>query len=249
MNKELFPEARSECFEVIERVIHDSESDGIAEMLRGERRRLDEFPVGEYLRERRPFWGHRWGAFAFLVDKCKEYELPEEKDAALVARQAREAFDPARTCGSCGRDVAPEEPICFGSEVYVGFPPLRGGLFHELRVCQPLYERTVLCETCAPDWLSAKAETAVSQRCAFCERVMVFPLSVREMRRSFCSESCSRAYHGRLRKERRTEDRKKVCEVCGGAFVATRKDAKTCSPKCKQRAYRERHRNSRSDSG
>jgi predicted nucleic acid-binding Zn ribbon protein len=35
-------------------------------------------------------------------------------------------------------------------------------------------------------------------------------------------------------------DRQKVCEVCGEEFLATRRDTKTCSDGCKQKAYRQR---------
>lgn len=31
-----------------------------------------------------------------------------------------------------------------------------------------------------------------------------------------------------------------ACEVCGGDFVPTRADAKVCSGRCRQRAYRSR---------
>jgi len=34
----------------------------------------------------------------------------------------------------------------------------------------------------------------------------------------------------------------KTCEVCGEQFTATRRDAKTCSPACKQKAYRQRQK-------
>jgi predicted nucleic acid-binding Zn ribbon protein len=37
-------------------------------------------------------------------------------------------------------------------------------------------------------------------------------------------------------------DRQKVCEVCGKEFTATRRDAKTCSARCKQEAYRQRRK-------
>ena len=36
------------------------------------------------------------------------------------------------------------------------------------------------------------------------------------------------------------EAREKVCEVCGKAFTATRRDTKTCSSPCRQKAYRRR---------
>src|SRR5215212_254818 len=32
----------------------------------------------------------------------------------------------------------------------------------------------------------------------------------------------------------------KTCEVCGRQFTAARRDAKTCSPACSQKAYRDR---------
>ena len=35
-------------------------------------------------------------------------------------------------------------------------------------------------------------------------------------------------------------DRQKVCEICGEKFTATRRDAKTCSDGCEQKAYRQR---------
>lgn len=44
------------------------------------------------------------------------------------------------------------------------------------------------------------------------------------------------------RKLRDAVAREKVCEVCEEPFTATRRDAKTCSPACKQKAYRERRR-------
>jgi predicted nucleic acid-binding Zn ribbon protein len=34
----------------------------------------------------------------------------------------------------------------------------------------------------------------------------------------------------------------KVCEVCGEEFTATRRDQKTCSRACKQKAYRRRRK-------
>jgi endogenous inhibitor of DNA gyrase (YacG/DUF329 family) len=57
----------------------------------------------------------------------------------------------------------------------------------------------------------------------------------------FCSKQCSvrgwSAYQSRKRKEQRGE---RTCEECGEAFVPVRTDAKFCSIRCKQRAYRHR---------
>ena len=61
-------------------------------------------------------------------------------------------------------------------------------------------------------------------------------------RHRFCSDRCRWTYHNRRRHQRTAADRERVCEVCGNEFTATRRDAKTCSAACKQRAYRQRAR-------
>jgi site-specific DNA recombinase len=55
-----------------------------------------------------------------------------------------------------------------------------------------------------------------------------------------CSERCARRRYNRALALASSRARQKVCEVCGSEFVATRSDAKTCSPKCRQAAYRRR---------
>ena len=71
---------------------------------------------------------------------------------------------------------------------------------------------------------------------------MVMRLKPSELGRTFCSDTCRQAYHNQLRKEKRAEERTRVCEECGEQFVA-RRDAKTCPDKgCRQKAYRRRKR-------
>jgi hypothetical protein len=76
--------------------------------------------------------------------------------------------------------------------------------------------------------------------CAHCERPMVSPLDLSALRRTFCFGRCEEVYREELREEKKAEARKKVCEVCGEEFTATRRDAKMCSDGCKQKAYRRR---------
>jgi hypothetical protein len=71
---------------------------------------------------------------------------------------------------------------------------------------------------------------------------MVSRLEFSALERAFCSNACERAYKAQLRRERRAEARKKICEVCDEEFTATRLDAKTCSDGCRQKAYRRRTR-------
>jgi hypothetical protein len=187
---------------------------------------------------------HRHG----VLDSIIELDLVsgaaiEEWEAGELAREARAT---ARWCGCCGRELSSQEPAYFGAEVYVGMRPLDWNRVSKPRICQPLYERTVLCDACAPEWLSPDRDDVVTQLCAHCERPMVARLHLSNLRRTFCSDSCQQAYHNQRRKEERAEERKKVCEVCGEEFTATRRDAKTCpGGACKQKAYRQRKKEAR----
>jgi hypothetical protein len=161
-------------------------------------------------------------------------------EEVLAWELAREARKTARWCGCCGRELTPKEPAHFGADVYVGMLPLRWYRVRKPVICKLLYERTVLCGSCAPEWLSLERDDVVTQLCANCERSMVSRLDLSSLQRTFCSDVCRNAYHNQLRKEKRSEERKKICEVCGEVFTATRRDAKTCSERCKQKVYRRR---------
>jgi hypothetical protein len=166
-----------------------------------------------------------------------KYRLPEEERAWEVAHVARGSM---KTCGFCGRELSPKESAYLGAKVYVGMWPLSWDYISKPQICKPLYVDTVLCSSCAPEWLSPERDAIVMQLCAHCERPMISPLDLSALRRTFCSDRCKEAYHDQLREEKKTEARKKVCEVCGEEFTATRRDAKTCSDGCKQKAYRQR---------
>jgi hypothetical protein len=166
-----------------------------------------------------------------------KYRLPEEERAWEVAYEARRRV---RTCGFCGRELSSKEAAYLGAKVYVGMLPLSWDYGRKPQICTPLYADTVLCESCAPEWLSPERDDVVMQLCAHCERPMVSPLDLSALRRTFCSDRCKEAYHDQIRKEKRAEECKKVCEVCGEQFTASRRDAKTCSDGCKQKAYRQR---------
>jgi hypothetical protein len=160
---------------------------------------------------------------------------------------AREARATARRCGGCGRNLCSDEPAYFGAEVYVGMRPLDWNRVSKPRICQPLYERTVLCSACALDWLSPERDDVVTQLCAHCERPMVSRLALSDLRRTLCSDPCRRAYQNQMRKEKRAEERRRICGVCGEEFTATRRDSKTCSDGCRQKAYRRRRKEAQQD--
>ena len=170
---------------------------------------------------------------------------PEEEDNAQdLAREAREK---ARVCGCCGRKLSLEESAYFGAKVYVGMWALYWDQVRKPQICKPCYERTVLCEACAPDWLSSERDDVVTQLCAHCERPMVSRLALSELQRTLCSDPCRGAYQNQVRKAKRAEERSKVCEVCGEEFTATRRDSKTCSDGCRQKAYRRRRKEAQQD--
>ena len=54
---------------------------------------------------------------------------------------------------------------------------------------------------------------------------------------------CSRYVHRENARNRRKENRKTVCAMCGKEFMPARAGARFCSAACKQKAYRERNKN------
>jgi hypothetical protein len=185
---------------------------------------------------------HRHGVLEEVLLEDDFRAPDEEVDAQDLAR---EAYRTAGLCGCCARKLLADEPACFGAEVYVGMWALYWDRVSKPQICKPRFERTVLCESCAPDWLSPERDDVVTQLCAHCERPMVLHLKLSQLQRTFCSEPCRHAYHNLLRKEKQAEEREKVCEVCGAKFTATRRDQKTCSNGCRQKAYRRRKKESR----
>jgi hypothetical protein len=149
-------------------------------------------------------------------------------------------------CGACGRDLADDEPV------FIGRRPRR------------YREPDHRCRDCAPKWLrdiepgvryeypwreesGIPADVYCNLPCDECSRPVIFRTTggrYRLSRRVFCSRQCSSAYYNQLRNERNARAREKVCESCGEAFTATRRDARTCSAACRQRAYRKRQHES-----
>jgi hypothetical protein len=94
-----------------------------------------------------------------------------------------------------------------------------------------------ICESCAtklllpPKWRSG-------DRCSQCSRpTFIHKQPHKSTRRYVCSQECRRAAN--YARDRRKQ-RPKVCDTCGEQFTPTREDARYCSAKCKQRAFRQR---------
>lgn len=60
----MFPAAKQECLEIVAKVAEEAEGTGIAELFRGERERLGDYPIGEYLRSMSRYAGpwEWWGS-------------------------------------------------------------------------------------------------------------------------------------------------------------------------------------------
>jgi hypothetical protein len=109
-------------------------------------------------------------------------------------------------------NLADIRPVTWSTQVYTY--SLAG--YREVTVSGP-------CDACG------QTVTAVEGMGQYCRRLHLF-----------CGDRCRSRYYSRLRSKRAARAREKVCEVCGEEFTATRRDAKTCSPACKQKAYRRR---------
>ncbi len=141
-------------------------------------------------------------------------------------------------CAKCGGDLGPQEPVYIAC-VWAGYLPLGG------------YSRRYAptCAGCAPSTMKGEGPRYAPRLdrcerlpCDTCERPVVWRPTRRDYyrRHVFCCERCQWTYHNGARNARNARAREKVCEVCEEPFTAARRDAKTCSPACKQKAYRRR---------
>src|SRR5215213_4602995 len=105
---------------------------------------------------------HRRGVLdEILLEDCLRAPLEEDEAQDL----AREASKTATVCGCCGRKLPSNEPAFFGAKVYVGMWALYWDRVSKPQICKPRLERTVLCGSCAPEWLSPDRDDVVTQLC------------------------------------------------------------------------------------
>ena len=146
-------------------------------------------------------------------------------------------------CDNCERELEPDDPVV---------------VWHRERrhAAGAGYVKTRGCMECVNDALNGElvgrplslsrglrvigGESRIHVReteCNHCGRSMVFATETNYKepytRTAYCSKHC--------RDEHATRQRKpKICKVCFVRFVPARSDAKTCSPACKQKLYRQR---------
>jgi hypothetical protein len=73
--------------------------------------------------------------------------------------------------------------------------------------------------------------------CVECARPTIMRREYRHRKYIFCCQPCEVAYYNR---RRRVRPKPKKCEVCAKEFMPKRSDSKTCSSRCRQKAYRQR---------
>ena len=190
-----------------------------------------------------------WELSDALLKACV---VPEEIEAS---RRARRATESAAFCGQCGHSIGEEGRLYLGVDVYTGIsvPSAYSGYVSESAILRPRFEKTVVCEDCAPRDLVEKRDLSderyvyVDRPCDGCGRPIVRRIHRGHYHRFHhfcCCQRCGEIHRNRLRKEERARSCEKVCEVCGRPFLAIRADAKTCSRACKQKAYRARKKGS-----
>ncbi len=152
--------------------------------------------------------------------KKREEQKRAERRMEQAARRTAEA------CGRCGKPIPADAPVW-------------------------LVRHTASCQGCAP----AGTDRFVQHPCLNCGRQVFheIPYAVRVRGgwlyrgrcddyypyHSFCSSRCQWTFYNGRRVVPEA-DRTRRCPVCGKEFVAARKDARTCSGVCRQRAHRAR---------
>jgi hypothetical protein len=166
----------------------------------------------------------------------------------VVPRQHYRSIARCDVCGDCGRALAPDDPVWTGWTTAAG-----------ARWSHPV------CSACQPRYvaMAMKIYWYRPTPCEWCGRAVAFlvpPARVRALvpgwyergrvggvidvaprhRRAFCSSYCRSREASSQRVRARLRAQQRLCEVCGASFVGTRADARSCSPACRQKAYRQR---------
>jgi len=157
-------------------------------------------------------------------------EAKRRNDAWLHA-----SFWDASVCGECGAAIPPRAEV-EQSACAVEYRYAMGHLAGQTGSVDVPY---VACSTCARPAAGDVSLGRWRGWCAACGRSMSREKYRRPgpLRRT-CSERCHRA--ARRARRRRGQVDEKTCPVCDEVFSGTRADQVTCSPACRQKAYRRR---------
>ncbi|SRR5712692_7367009 len=163
----------------------------------------------------------RHAALATMIQRGRSEKLDDSERRG----RARTAARLGTSCGLCGSALAADAPVWL--EGIYGGPNIFG---HITRWQAPV------CEGCH----LKQARWCTPQPCEGCGRPVHYRPSYRRRRHVHCSARCAWTATNRRRSTATAAARRKACTVCGTVFDAPRRDARTCSPACRQRAYRQR---------
>jgi hypothetical protein len=165
------------------------------------------------------------GRFTDEFDKLFVAALPEAERAYYAALRADKI--PRVDCADCQRRFEPGEPMIWQWRYY-----------QSAQLC-------LRCDRRKHEDESDRLAGLDQRPCETCARPMYFDgFSPYHSRRPLtCSYQC-----GYRRKIKHQLERKRVehatvaCVVCGEMFTQRRRDAQTCSAACRQKLFRQRHR-------
>src|SRR5215208_274982 len=176
-----------------------------------------------------------------------EYRLASAANWARVEyaqAKRRRIMAEGKTCAKCGGEI--------GGAAYRYQPLLQNGYGGTTYRRRPTLDADPICGECAPDWLPELSTRVYTLhmyphnvQCENCGREVFFVSAserVPAKMRVFCCDDRRTEAKAKRSSARRVEPHTMECEICHTEFSATRSDARTCSPKCRQKAYRQRLR-------
>jgi hypothetical protein len=147
------------------------------------------------------------------------------------------AQETGTVCGSCGDELGPEAVI-WKLPLWVN----QAERHLTVPVCAACAQSAFTYDGSIPEALEQGLRGYVMVRCAVCGREMHRLRDNRPPRRwEICSKRCRALAVTAKRNVRRHAEMQHVCAVCGAAFTG-RRDARLCSPACRQKAFRARKR-------
>ncbi len=165
-----------------------------------------------------------------------------DREMPYEDRPPREAVENGEVCGRCFGRLQADEAV--GLTPFARWWPERGSDYRESfgATCGECARLSRLKHRHGDVWSDEELFSYYLKRpCEGCGRTVYKARDNVRRRYVVCCESCRRACYNRVRRERRAARASgKVCEVCAKVFTTKRSDAKTCSPACKQKAYRRR---------
>jgi hypothetical protein len=147
------------------------------------------------------------------------------------------SFADASVCCRCGK------PIPAGDAVWL-IPCQLVTVWEFVSIWDERYAAG--CPGCGHEYMGAphQQDRVRARPCPGCGRVVRLLVAAHGIRSFLCSHRCrNRVYGARFRKwhPRPKAERSLVqCQTCGNNFAPRRAGAKTCSPACRQKAYRRR---------